>query len=186
MKKILSLCAMLGLAVNCFGTGSFPLNTPQTGFVNFTTNGSAFIVSTNLFEPPFTYPPAMTFWLSSGATNALPFTNSILTATNFAISINTPTNATIQWTAYPAACMVQFGSQTNMAGISTNVTFVTPYAFPPVVVLTPVTTNVTAVAAVTAVTTTNFTILCNLQTTNYWQAVGETYPGNAGTQTVTH
>ena len=184
MKKIISLVALMALAVNCFGTGAISVNTPQTGSLSFTTNGSAFTSSTNLFSPGFTYPPAMSFFLVSGPTNALPMTSTV-TATNFILSINTSTNATVFWSAIPASALIQAGSQ-PFSTSTTNVTFPTAYAYAPTVILTGnvLGSATNAYPVVTAVTTTNFTLSAGIAQTIYWQSFGEA--ATAGTQTVTH
>ena len=183
MKKIISIAAGFLLAVQCFATGSVPVNTAQGGYDNFTTNGSAFTSITNVFEPPFTYPPVVSLFLSSGPTNALPFTSTV-TATQLVVTINTATNCAVQWSAYPATVLQQWGAAANVATVPTNIAFATPYAYVPVVSIEGSSTNAAAVQAVTAITTTNFTLLSNQGQTNYWIAVGEVL--NPGTQNVTH
>ena len=182
MKKILSIAAALTLAVQCFATGPVPVNTPQSGFANFTTNGSAFILYTNTFEPAFTYTPAMTLFLSSGATNALPFTNTV-TTTNFILSINTPTNCTVQWVATPIVPRIEYGTVTNVANAQTSVTFPTPYAQIPVVFVSTQQTNSTGVA-VTSISLTNFTFVSGVTTNNNWISFGPAaYPSQAASAT---
>lgn len=181
MKKIISILACVAVTGSVFATGLLPSNSAQSGFVNFTNGGSQ--SATVTFTPAFTYPPAMTVFLMTTPTNALPLTN-VVTSTNFTLSVAASTNATIAWTAQPAACLMQWGNATNVAATATNISFPTPYLYPPNVVLTPSSTNATAVSAVTAVTTTNFTLLSNAAQTNQWTAVGEAV--TAGTQIVTH
>ena len=181
MKLFISIAAGVLLAVQCFATGSVPVNTPQSGFANFTTNGSAFTSVTNTFEPPFTYPPSMSFYLNSGPTNALPLASTV-TATNFILTINTATNCAIQWIANPAAALIQNGSVICTAGVATNVAFPNAYVYAPTVVIGASNTN--GYTAVYGVTITNFTLISNVLQTNSWISFGQ--DSNPGTQTVTH
>jgi hypothetical protein len=183
MKKTLSIFALFALAAECFATGPLPINSYQSGFINFTNGGSA----TNVYTFPvgFTYPPAVSLFLVSANTNALPFTNTV-TTTNFTTIINTTvngaTNATIAWTATPCSVFEQWSTTVNTAGVATNVAFPVPYVYPPMVNAQPNSTN--GFVAITAITTTNFTLLSNIAMTNYWNAIGEVV--TPGTQPATH
>lgn len=181
MKHILSIGAGLLISATAFATGPLNINTPQSGVVNFTTNGSAYTYYTNVFPVPFTYPPVMSTFLTSGPTNALPLTNTV-TATNFILSINTPTNATVTWTANPASAIIQSGSQAVLAGTPTNITFPNIYAYTPNVVVSSSLTN--GQVGVGNITATNFQITVLVNSTVQWISFGQDYA--AGTQTVTH
>jgi hypothetical protein len=177
MKFIFSICAAFGLSVSALATGSLQNNSTLTGITSITNGGSQSV--TNTFQTPFSYPPSLSTFLIGGYTNALPFTNTV-TTTNFIIvtasSTGAGTNATIAWTANPAATQIQWGSQVVNASLpSTNVTFPTAFIYAPNVMVSAgilgAATN--AYPAVTAVTTTGFTLGAGAQTV-YWQATGYT------------
>lgn len=182
MKKLLTIAAGFALAFQCFATGPIPINSPQTGTLNFVTNGASPLVITNQFVVGYTYPPVMQFFLISGVTNALPLTNTIVTTTNFAVSLATPTNCTIAWSAFAGYPRFQFGTNITLAAVSTNIAFPTPYAQVPTVEIQELTTNATM--SVTAVTTTNFTVLANTAAAFLWDSIGIAY--TPGTATLTY
>ena len=181
MKKFISIAAGLLLAVQCFATGSVPLNTPQAGVLNFTTNGASPLVITNSFAPGFSYPPVMQFFLTSGPTNALPLTNTIITATNFAVSLATPTNCTVAWNAFLGYPRIQVGTNAITAGTPITNTFTVAYAYPPTLNIEGSTTNG---IGITGITTTGF-ILTSAQTQAVgWSAFG--ISATPGPSTVTY
>ena len=167
-KKLVLGCAVIGLAASAFATGTIVVNTPQSGVIGFSTNGSAY---TNTFQPSFTYPPAMSVFLANGPTSALPFTNTV-TATNFILWISTPTNCTVAWTAVPVFTQIQWGSQAVKQATPTNITFSVPFVYPPSLSGDSSLTN--AATGISGVTTTNFTITVSADATVYWQAMGYT------------
>jgi len=169
MKKIFSILTGLVLAVNCFATGSLGVNPQQSGVITVVTNGAASLYYTNTFPSPYQSVPVVTLF-NLGNTNALPLTNSV-TSTNFIVELNTPTNTTIAWQSYIGTPTIQSGSFTNTTATSQAVSFARPFAQLPVVVLTSAVTNAGA-AAITAITLTNFTMIQNLSTTNYYMAFG--------------
>jgi hypothetical protein len=170
MKKILSIFALCALAVNCFATGNEGVNPAQNGVISVVTNGgAASLYYTNTF--PFAYQslPVVTLF-NLGNTNAVPFTNTVST-TNFIVELNTPTNTLVAWQSYMGTPTIQVGSFTNSGAVSQTVPFARPFAQLPTVILTPAVTNA-GTAAVTGVTLTNFTVLENISTTNYYEAFG--------------
>ena len=183
MKTLLSIAVGLVLGVNAFASGVTPINASQSGILYFTNSGPTSI--TNQLNPGFTYPPAMQAFFLSGATNALPITVTA-TTTNYIVTVNAATNAVIAWSANPAAALAQFGQIITVAGVPYTNTFGTAYAYAPTVVASPAITNAAASVAVYNVSTTSFVLLSNTAQTNQWISIGETYSGNAGTQTVTH
>ena len=188
MKKILSIIAVCALTFDCFASGSFQINSPQSGLVNYTNSGSQSY--TNVFEPPFTYAPVMSVFLTAGPTNSLPITNTV-TATNFILQCAASTNCTFVWSAQPANPRIQYGtvSPPPVSGSTTCTnTFNPPYASAPTVVISwtgqgaatndiPVITSVSATAFIYSYgVTTNRTV--------YWQAIGQC--ATPGTGSVTY
>jgi hypothetical protein len=183
--KILSAVA-IGLSVllvnDCMATGPIPINTPQSGVLTFNTNGATPLIITNSFVPAFTYPPVMTFFLVSGVTNALPFTNNFVTTTNFSLQLATPTNCAVAWTAFAGYPRVQTGTNLTLANAATNIAFAWPYAQIPTLNIEPTATNVPI--AVTAVTLTNFTVSAGAAEGFIWGALG--IAATPGTANVTY
>jgi hypothetical protein len=171
MKKILSIGAALMLAVTVFATGNEGVNPPQAGIL---TPANGVTAITNQFAFPFQTTPLMVVY--AAATNSTPITNTI-TTTNFTISYpaNGSTNASFVWQAFVGGTKMCFGSLTNVAATATNVAFPFAYALPPVVTASGQGTNAANVIGITAVTTTNFTLLANASQTNYWHAIGTVY-----------
>lgn len=171
MKKILSIIAVLALAVNCFATGAQGVNPVQTGQVTFTGT-----TQSNTFAFPFAYQaiPVMQFYPNQ--TNGTPITNSLVTTTNFQLQIatapGTGTNYNFTWVAYAGVPIIQFGTNSTMATVATNIPFPHPFAQLPVVQLTEWSTNGAASCAVTATTLTNFSVLCNTAAGFNWTAIG--------------
>jgi hypothetical protein len=172
MKKLISIGASFILAVSAFATGNEGVNPAQGGVL---TPASGVSSITNTFAFPYQTVPLMIVY--AGATNSTPITNAI-TTTNFTLSypVNGSTNASFVWQAFVGGTKMCFGSSTNVAATSTSITFPFAYATPPVVVATGQGgTNSQNVVSVTAVTTTNFSLLANASQTNYWQAIGTVY-----------
>ena len=166
--KSLLVVSALSIASSVYATGAVGVNQPQSGVLNFTNGGVVSKITT--FPYPYQSVPVVKFF--SDTTNATPLTNSAVTTTNFTLYIATSTNASIAWTSYTGTPRIQSGVTLNTAGLATNITFPAPYAFAPTVVVTGGSTNSTAGVAVIAVTTTNFTIVCNAANTNQWISFG--------------
>ena len=176
MKKIISLIGGMLLAANCFATGDYPVNSPQSGVQAYT---GALQTNTITFSPQFTTVPIVQVFGS--VTNASPITTTV-TVSNVVIVVSS-TNLSVAWNAYIGYPRLQYGSVANVGGTSTNITFPVPYAFPPTVNVEGSATNVFAIAAVTAITTTNFTILSGTTQTNSWSSIGTAYQPGASTVT---
>lgn len=192
MKKILALIALVALAVNCFAAGTLSVNTPQSGTVYFSTNGTAATNVTVTFTPAFTYTPAVSFFLSSGPTNATPLVTAV-TATNLTITINASTNCSVLWVANPASPRIQFGTVSSgpNAGATTYTnTFSAPYSSAPSVVISgsALAGATNAIPVVSSVTATAFIVSygANTNQTIYWQAVGLAYTPGASPNPVTY
>ena len=168
MKKILSLVAAVGFALNCFATGSIAVNSPQSGYDNFSTNGSAFTSITNVFSPAFTYVPVTQVFLSSGPTNALPLVTSVTTS-NLIVTITTATNCAVSWTAFAGYPRVQLGTNAITAGTPITNTFTVPYAYAPIINVEGSTTNG---VAITGITTTGFIMSSAVTQAVGWGALG--------------
>lgn len=170
MKKILSSLALLALAVNCFATGNLGVNPYQSGVISVVTNGASTLFYTNQFPLPYQSVPVVILY-NTGNTAATPLTNSV-TTTNFIVEVATPTNTTIAWQAYIGTPRFQAGTNSTLATVSTNIPFPYPYAQTPVVQCQQYSTNSAAEIAVTGITLTNFTVLCNLTEGFSWGAFG--------------
>lgn len=172
MKTLLLLGATLMLAVSAFATGPINIDTPQSGLINFTNGGSQSF--TNQFVVNFSHPPVMTFYLTGGNTNALPYTNTVITTSNFilqsASNSGASTNATFFWTANTGFLKWQMGTNNTLAASATNVAFITPYTAIPFVDIQSAATN--SPIAVTAITLTNFTVNAGSAEGFNWQAWG--------------
>ena len=182
MKKFISICAGVAVAVCAFATGVVGPNAPQSGVITF--DGTFGLIYTNSFAYPFTTPPAV---IATGLlTNNSPFTVSAVTTSNFVLTATTgaTTNTQVAWQAYAPYPRLQYGTITNAAALATNIAFPFPYVYPPTVSIEGGNTNANGSVAVIGVTTTNFTILCNTANTNFWQAIGQAY--TPGTQNVTY
>ena len=179
-----AVAVFVSLAV--FATGPTPINSPQSGVITFT-NGNALII-TNQFPVGFTYPPVMQFYLVSGVSNCIPITNNFVTTTNFAISptttVATGTNCAIAWNAFIGYPRVQIGTNLTLAGVSTNISFPVAYAQIPIVNVEGSSTNASSQVAVTAVTTTNFTVNCDTSISFIWGSFGMAF--TPGPTTVTY
>ena len=187
MKTTFSIIAAFGMALSCFATGLTGPNTAQTG-TSYFTNSASLITNTITFEPGYTYTPAVSVFLTSANTNALPLVTSV-TVSNFNLSINAATNATIVWSAQPVCSQIQWGTQAVLAATPTNISFAVPFVYTPVVTLGSSLTNATT--GVSAITTTGFTATVFANATVQWTAVGYTanraMTGPNGDQgTVTH
>jgi len=171
MKKILLICAAATLAVSAFATGSVGVNPPQSGVITVT-NGAQSV--TNTFAYPFQTTPVLVVYCN--ATNGTPVTNNFVTTTNFAISFPVAgTNDAYSWQAYVGGTRMQSGSVISGGGTNVTVTFANAYAVAPVVVVTGNSTNAANTIGIPAITTTNFTILSNGNSTNQWISVGTVY-----------
>lgn len=170
MKKILSLLAGLVLVVSCFATGNIGVNPQQNGVISIVTNGAASLFYTNTFPYAYQSVPVVALF-NLGNTNALPFTN-VVSTTNFILELNTPTNSTVAWQSYIGTPRIQSGTNVTMGTLTTNIPFPGPYAYNPTVFCQAFSTNAEAAIAVTAVTTTNFTVRCNLTEMFNWFSFG--------------
>ena len=180
MKKLISIAAALGLAVNSFATGAVGVNPSQSGVLNY--SAATTLIQTNAFAYPFQVAPAVI--VNGLITNNAPFTVSAITTSNFVLTVTTlaTTNASVAWQAFAPYPRLQYGSQAVLQATPTNIAFAVNYTVAPNVVITANTTNSTAAA--TAVTVSNFTATVNANTTVNWQAIGQAYaPGTAGTLT---
>ena len=166
--KSLLVVSALSLASSVYATGAVGVNQPQSGVLNFTNGGVVSNITT--FPYPYQSVPVVKFF--SDTTNATPLTNSAVTTTNFTLYIATSTNASIAWTSYTGTPRIQYGVTPCTANVATNVSFPAPYAQVPVVTVSGANTNINGGVAVIAVTTTNFTIQCNVANTNQWTAIG--------------
>lgn len=166
--KSLIAVAILGMATSVFATGAVGVNPAQSGVLVFTNGG----VVSNVFTFPYSYQSVPVVKFFSDTTNATPMTNSAVTTTNFTLYIATSTNANIAWSSYIGTPRIQAATTVCFANVATNVAFPAPYAQVPVVVLTGGNTNINGNTAITAVTTTNFTIQCNVNNTNQWMSFG--------------
>ena len=181
MKKTLSIGLSALIAVCAFATGAISPNTPQSGVVNY--DATTTLAQTITFSYPFTVPPAV---IANGLqTNNNPFTVSAVTISNFVLTVTTSasTNASVAWQAYAPYPRLQYGAAVNVAGTVTNVAFPFPYVFPPTISVEGANTNANAIVAITAITTTNFSILCNVANTNNWQATGPAFTPGANSVT---
>lgn len=194
MKKILSLLALVAVVLSARATGTLPLNSPQSGVLSFTNGGATSI--TNSFLPGFSYAPAFSAFLTSANTNALPITTTI-TSSNYIVTINTSTNATVVWAAQMPVLVNQVGymrlQQGSFAGATSGATtytntFSTPYLSTPIVNIS---TSLLGAAtnsapAITSVSTTAFIVSYGATTnqTVYWNALGPC--ATAGPSTVTY
>jgi hypothetical protein len=167
MKKLFfSLLAVWGLVTAAMATGQEGVNPYQTGTISFT-NGVYNV--TNSFPYSYTITPAVYFYAT--ATNATPITNNFVTMTNFSIGVpTTATNYSVNWIAFAPITRFASGTQNLVTAVPTNIAFPFPYYTAPVVVVTGGITNNTA--AVTAVTTTNFTVASQSTQTIEWISVG--------------
>ena len=163
-----TLLASVGLAASVHASGTIAINTPQSGYDNFSTNGSAFTSITNVFSPAYTYPPVTQVFLSSGPTNALPLVTSVTTS-NLIVTINTATNCAVYWTAFAGYPRLQFGTNAVTGGVLYTNTFTTPYASIPSISVDSSTTNSVGLSSVS---TTGFVILSGANQTVYWNALG--------------
>lgn len=170
MKNLVKLIAVVSLLVglNSYAAGAVGVNPPQSGVISFTNAG----VVSNVFTFPYAYQSVPVVKFFSDTTNATPLTNTAVSATGFTLYIATSTNANIAWTSYIGTPRIQSGVTLNTAAVATNISFPAPYAYVPQVVLTGGNTNINGNAVVTAVTTTNFTLLCNVANTNQWMSFG--------------
>jgi hypothetical protein len=170
MKNLIKFIAAVSLVIglNSYATGAIGVNQPQSGVIAFTNAG----VVSNVFSFPYAYQSVPVVKFFSDTTNATPLTNSAVTTTNFTLYIATSTNANIAWNSYIGTPRIQAATTVCFANVATNVAFPAPYAQIPVVVLTGGNTNINGNTVVTAVTTTNFTIQCNVNNTNQWMSFG--------------
>lgn len=173
MKKLTLFFFALAMAVSSFATGVVGNDQPQSGVLAFT-NSQTFGRITNTFGFQYTQRPVLVLSGSAG-----PYTINSVTTTNFDVSLASTNNTQLNFTAYLGYARIASGANTNTAAVAKVVTFPFTFAYPPVVTVTPDTTNVTSFTSVSAVTTTNFSLLGNDSHTNYWNAIGEAYyPGN--------
>lgn len=177
MKKFITLLASIGLAGSVFATGAFQADSPQSGVSAFTGTTQT---NTVTFSPAFSTTPVVQVFGS--ATNASPITTTV-TSSNLVIVVSS-TNLSVAWNAYIGYPRVEVGSVITVAATATNVTFPTPYAFPPIVNVEGASTNANGIVAVTAITTTNFTMISNVAQTNQWGSIGTAY--QPGKQIVTY
>lgn len=174
MKKLISFLASIGLAGSVFATGSFPINSPQSGVSAFTGTTQTNVIT---FSPAFTTTPIVQVFGS--VTNASPITTTV-TSSNLTIVVSS-TNLSVAWNAYLGYPRVQFGTNAITGGTPLTNTFTTPYAFAPVLSVEGSTTNG---IGITSVTPTNF-ILTSAATQNLsWAAIGQAYA--PGAQNVTY
>lgn len=168
MKKLLSLLILV-LGLDCLATGTLPINSSQSGYFNFATNGAAYTSATNIFAPAYSYVPVVSTFLFAGPTNALPLTVTTTTS-NLIVSINTSTNCTVYWTASSPNYIIQSGVIVASAVLATNVTFPTAFASVPQVFLTGsvLVTN----PVVTSISATNFNLSVSASNTVQWMAFG--------------
>lgn len=168
------LTAAIGLSVllvdDCMATGPIPLDTAQSGVLSFNTNGASPLIITNTFSPGFTYPPAMTFFLVSGVTNALPLTNTFITTTNFTVELATPTNCSVAWTAFAGYPRLQFGTNTVAASSLVTNTYSFPYEQLPTVQITGPGTN--TAPGIVSQTVSGFVFQAGVAGNYNWQAIG--------------
>lgn len=179
MKKLIFLSALV-LAVQSFATGVVGNDQPQSGSIAFTNAqtvpGGRF---TNSFAFQYTQRPVLVLSGSAG-----PYVINSVTTTNFDVTTTSTNNTSVNWTAYLGYARIATGAPVCSANLATNITLPFTYAYPPIITVSASATNANSTVAITAVTTTNFTMLCNASQTNYWSAIGEAYsPGN---QTVTY
>jgi len=170
MKNLTKFIAAISLVVglNCFATGAAGVNPPQSGVISFTNGG----VVSNVFTFPYAYQSTPVVKFFSDTTNATPLTNSAVSSTGFTLYIATSTNANIAWSAYVGTPRIQAGVATNAAATATTVTFSSPYAYTPQVVLTGGNTNINAISAITSITPSNFVFQCSVANTNQWMSFG--------------
>jgi hypothetical protein len=165
MKKLISLCAAVGVAASALATGNLGVNPPQSGVLTVTNAAS---VITNQFAEAYTVAPCLVVY--SSLTNGTPVTNNFVTTTNFAISFPTGgTNSAFAWQAFVGATCQQSGTFVDNGVLVTN-TFTYPYYSTPVLLVSGTATN--NPVAVTSVTTTNFITLCGTSNTVSWISVG--------------
>lgn len=173
MKKIFSAIFGLVFVSSVFATGVTQQNPAQNGVISFTGTGQSY---TNTFAYPFTAAPFVQLFAFS--TNATPMTNTI-TSSNFVLSVAS-TNVSVGWTATIGNTRLQNGTYTATASGSTNLPFLAAFLANPNLTYGYIATGTNSAPLVTALTTTNLTVL--FATTNtifYWQAVGTTFnPGN--------
>lgn len=169
-KWLVGLVVALALAGgSAFATGAVGLNPVQTGNLTFTVGTGVYI--TNQFSFPYTTVPILQTSLIT--TNAFPVTNVFVTTTNFAVSANT-TNSQISWVAFVGYPRVQTGTNAIQGALLVTNTFVTPFAFNPVVQLTgSITNGLQGVICVSSVSPTNFVVTFgNTNQAIYWTATG--------------
>jgi len=170
MKTLLTIAAVFGLTLGALATGPIQPNGSLSGTITFTNGGPW--AYTNNFTTSFTYPPIFSAYLVSANTNALPFTNTV-TATNFIVTENSTaaagTNATIFWTAVPAAYVIQSAATVVNSPLTTNISFPQVYTYIPNVVLTGSTSPSNWVASVTI---SNFVAVCSQSNTLQWISFG--------------
>ena len=168
--------AVMLVGVDAMATGPIPINSTQSGTLSFTTNGASPLIITNAFSPGFSYPPVMSFYLTGGSvTNAGPLTNTILTTTNFAVELATPTNATVYWTAVAASPRIETGSQYVLSTTPTNISFAPAYGAAPFVVTEPGYLGLAATntsIGITNITSTQFQATVSVSQLVTWMSFG--------------
>lgn len=171
--------AVAGLAISASATGTLGPNPPQSGVINYTgTNQSATVT----FPYPFQTTPLL--FLQAAATNSTPLTNSVLTTTNFTVTV-AATNASLTWSAYVGGTRLQSGTNSITGGTPVTNTFAFPYSQLPVIVASGSSTNTASAAvAVTSFSTTGFVIQSTTSQAVSWIAVGTVAnPASANTGT---
>lgn len=172
MKKLISIGASLMLAASVLATGNEGVNPPQSGVLNPATG---VINVTNSFAFPYQTVPLLVIY--SAATNGTPITNIFLTTTNFAFSypVAGSTNASFAWQSFVGGTKLTYGTVISGGGTNVTVTFPFAYAAAPSVVLTGQSTNAANTVGIPSISTTNFTVLSNGNSTNSWISVGVVY-----------
>jgi hypothetical protein len=191
IKNILKAAAVVAVcgvtAISALGTGNAPVNSPQSGIQTFAGSN---LTATVTFAPTFTIPPVVQASLYNSATNYSPVTVSSITTSNFLLTITTNATATViytntggsigsiqaavQWSAFQGWERIITGSNVSLTATSpTNYTFSTPFFYPPVVLITPL--SVATNFFPYAVTTTNFYVTNNtgVNVGFNWMAIGQ-------------
>jgi hypothetical protein len=186
MNKILySLFLAAAFVATSFATGTQPNNGVQSGTLTYVVGQS--LSQTGAFPIPYTSQPIVFF--NPTSTNNSPFTNVFVTLTNFcyeaAPNTVSGTNATVNWTSMLGYTRIQTGTNAVSAGSWSN-SFPVPYALPPVVTITTLsslTVTNNSYSVLTNVTATGFYILSVAAENISWSAIGTAYYPGATTVT---
>lgn len=199
MKKTLfSLIVAIALAlpVSVMATGIEGVNPSQSGSIVFTTNTLTSLNTyaiTNSFPFAFQTIPVLQFFPQT--TNAAPYTNLFVTATNFAVEISSnnstyTTGGTLNWSAFQPNTRIEYGTFAISSGAgTTNYSFPTAYAqfssLPQVFLTSQLGTAASnALVTIVSVTYTNFSIVAGaVSQTNSWMSIGPAANPGAGNVT---